>query len=64
MIIKGIIKITKGFFNLLFQKSQDDAKPAIMEYRGPGGVFILTELLTSNISRTRQMLQTVLKKHK
>nr|XP_027213180.1 uncharacterized protein LOC113806265 [Penaeus vannamei] len=45
------------------QKSQDDAKPAIMEYRGPGGVFILTELLTSNISRTRQMLQTVLKKH-
>ncbi|XP_042872160.1 probable transcriptional regulatory protein Kole_1935 isoform X2 [Penaeus japonicus] len=45
------------------QKTQDDAKPAIMEYRGPGGVFILTELLTSNISRTRQMLQTVLKKH-
>lgn len=45
------------------QKSQDDAKPAIMEYRGPGGVFILTELLTSNFSRTRQMLQTVLKKH-
>lgn len=51
------------FFKIL-QKSQDNAKSAILDYRGPGGLFILAELLTDNLSRTRTILQGVVKKFK
>lgn len=44
------------------QKSQDNAKSAILEYRGPSGLFILAELLTDNLNRSRGTLQGVLKK--
>ncbi|XP_042238179.1 uncharacterized protein LOC121876815 [Homarus americanus] len=44
------------------QKSQDNAKAAIIEYRGPGSVFFLVELLTDNVNRTKIALQSVIKK--
>ncbi|KAK7077059.1 hypothetical protein SK128_005024 [Halocaridina rubra] len=44
------------------QKSQDNAKQYLLEYKGPGGVFILTELLTDNVSRSKQEVQGAIKK--
>lgn len=45
-----------------YQKSQDNAKSAIIEYKGPGGVFLLTEVLTDNITRTKTTLHSAVRK--
>lgn len=44
------------------QKSQDNAKPYMLEYRGPGGVFLLAEILTDSISRTKQSVVAATRK--
>nr|XP_045595623.1 probable transcriptional regulatory protein TDE_1487 isoform X2 [Procambarus clarkii] len=43
-------------------KSQDNAKSAIVEYKGPGGVFLVVELLTDNVNRTKIAIQSSIKK--
>lgn len=45
-----------------YQKSQDNAKSAIVEYKGPGGVFLVVELLTDNVNRTKIAIQSSIKK--
>ncbi|KAF4525651.1 hypothetical protein B566_EDAN001251 [Ephemera danica] len=39
-----------------------EAKPALIEIRGPGGCFILVSILTENFNRTKQALQALVKK--
>lgn len=44
------------------QKSQDNAKSYMLEYRGPGGVFLLAEVLTDNLTRSKQLILSATKK--
>ncbi|XP_068208597.1 probable transcriptional regulatory protein Cthe_2075 isoform X2 [Palaemon carinicauda] len=44
------------------QKSQDNGKPYLLEYRGPGGAFLLAEVLTDNLSRSKQNIVIATKK--
>lgn len=39
-----------------------EAKPGLLEIRGPGGCFILVSVLTENFNRTKQNLQALVKK--
>ncbi|CAG0915241.1 unnamed protein product [Notodromas monacha] len=42
----------------------DDAKPYVLEVRGPSGVFLIVDLLTNNLRRSKQSMQVVLNKTK
>ncbi|XP_063852849.1 probable transcriptional regulatory protein TTE1135 [Scylla paramamosain] len=44
------------------QKSQDNAKSMILEYKAPGGLLLLVEVMTDNLVRTRSSIQSVIKK--
>lgn len=44
------------------QKSQDNAKSMMLEYRASGGLMLLVEVLTDNLVRTRSSIQTIIKK--
>ncbi|XP_050694000.1 probable transcriptional regulatory protein DR_2548 [Eriocheir sinensis] len=44
------------------QKSQDNAKSMLVEYRAPGGVLMLVEVLTDNLIKTKSSLQSIIKK--
>ncbi|XP_064077809.1 probable transcriptional regulatory protein NAMH_0626 isoform X2 [Macrobrachium nipponense] len=44
------------------QKSQDNAKSYMLEYRGPGGVFLLAEIVSDNLSRSKQLITSATKK--
>jgi len=45
-------------------KIQENAKQFQLEYRGPGGTFLLVDLLTDNISRSKTFINTAIKKNR
>ena len=48
---------------VLVGSSKDDSKPGLLEIRGPGGCYMIVDILTNNISRTRYSVGMLLKKY-
>lgn len=44
------------------QKSQDNAKSMMLYYRAPGGLLMLVEVFTDNLTQTRHNIQSIIKK--
>ncbi len=42
--------------------SKEDLKQYILEVRGPGGSFFVLEVLTSNLAKTKQGINTINRK--
>ncbi|KAF2887834.1 hypothetical protein ILUMI_05374 [Ignelater luminosus] len=53
--IESVIKST--------QKDKTQYKQQVLEIRGPGGCIILCEVLTPNLTKTRNDIATIIKKH-
>merc|ERR1711970_693803 len=45
-------------------KTQDNAKKIQLEFRGPSRTFLLVDLLTDNISRSKTFIYTAIKKNR